>query len=928
MKKKIHILSYTHWDREFRFDFENTRIRLVELMDNLVEIFRTKPDYKHFMLDGQYLLVEDYLEIRPEMREELEGYAKAGRLGVGPWYSLPDSSTINGESLLRNLMMGLKKSREFGGTVEAGYNVFSFGQIAQLPQIYKGFGIEFIAFYKNMSADRAKYSEFMWEAPDGSQILTTKLDCEARWNFFFAGHIPIVYGMDAWHKDWQYEMGTLGKSFHMCEPENYASFHFISEPENSFKRENIKMGFERAIGTIKKTLAPNDLLFFDGTDFTEPHPLIPEIIKAANEELGDEYEIVHAPLKDYIEALKADLKDTKLETVKGEMRDGPVGSVHTDVCSIHPELKRGCGIAENKLYRWAEPFNTLAFLEGAVYPKTHFESTQKYLFKAQAHDSMHGVGPADMCKDIENRLLQAKVISEATTQKAFEELAAKVDTSKIDTDIFVMVYNPSAQKRSETVEVYLDIPKTAVVDKLIIEDEQGNKMQLHQISKTDARAGLYHPRSRNMPIYTNRYHILFNAENIPALGYKTFAVKWSEKNQYPYPHEDWDKVLVPFETLVTGQYTAENSFVKLQIAGDGTFALTNKETNETINNLNYFIDSGDCGNLYLHQPPAYNTIESTLGGKARIALVLNTPLVAVFEIHIAMMLPKAVDFAKNKRAEELVEVPIKTVVTLKRDSDVVEVETTVDNKVKDHFLRVCFPTGINTTHTDVEANFEVNRYLTRSSKDGDFKGQELTRHRSQLFVDLSDGQKGFAILNEATRDYEIIDADNGTIALSVVRGVRLRIPCDNRLWMEYPGDDSSQSLREHTMKYGICFHKGNWEEGEVYQKALKFNTPLRTAQIGKHSGTLPFSKGYLQVEPSALAVTAVKKAQDRNSIIVRVFNPTDKTIKANMQTGFDYKETYLVNLNEERQEKIQSASNGTIEMKITGKKIVTIEFIL
>ena len=168
-KTTIHIVSYTHWDREFRFDFETTRMWFVRLMDNLLSIMRSKPAFKYFLLDGQFGLVDDYLEIRPEKEDELRRLAAEGRLQLGPWYSLPDSSSIHGESLVRNLMVGLRKSRDFGGAMELGYNVFSFGQIAQLPQIYAGFGIDTIVFYKNMDRRRSRYEEFIWQAPDGTR---------------------------------------------------------------------------------------------------------------------------------------------------------------------------------------------------------------------------------------------------------------------------------------------------------------------------------------------------------------------------------------------------------------------------------------------------------------------------------------------------------------------------------------------------------------------------------------------------------------------------------------------------------------------------------------------------------------------------------------------------------------------------------------
>lgn len=924
-KKRIHVVSYTHWDREFRFDFETTRMRLVDLMDNLISIMKDNAEFRHYMLDGQFVIVDDYLEIRPEMGPELRQLAAEGRLEIGPWYTLPDLSCIHGESLIRNLMTGLKKSREFGGAMEVGYNVFSFGQIAQLPQIYTGFGIDFIIFYKYMDRKRSKFSEFIWEAPDGTKVLTSRLDREARWNFFFAGHIPIVYNLDPWHKDWQYKWGSMGKVFHMCEPANYAGFHDILEPETSFYRQNIRKGFERTVAALDETAVPEHLLFFDGTDFTEPHPLIPEIIRTANKELGEEYEVIHGTLSGYATAIKEAVKGKELETVMGQMKDGPVGAVHSDVCSIHPELKQENSRAENLLFRWAEPFATVAWTLGAKYPKTQIERALKFLFLSQAHDSLHGAGPQAMVADVENRLLQARAIAEGMAIRSFQSIASRVNTADDDTDVFLIVFNASPFCCSDVVEAYIDLPRDIPVDYLIIEDADGNSVPVHQLHCFETRAGIYHPRSRNMPFYANRFHVLFQAQNVPALGYKVFKVKWHEKKMYPYPHEDWDPLRIPYESLVTGPRQAENDRVSVAIADDGTLEIKNKTTGKVLRGLNYLMDSGEGGNLYFHCPPAVGCVVTTLGSPARISLIINSPLMARFRVETSMRLPSYFDKSKGLRSSQETEVPITSEVTLRRDSDVVEVVTTVDNRVKDHFLRACFLTGIKAEDTYAEGSFDVAEYPTRISREGNFQGQELTRHQMHLFMDINDGKEGFSILSDAVRDYEVINPDSGTIALSLVRGTKLRIPVDNRLWMEYPGDESAQSLGMHTMRYGLYVHQGGWEKGKVYQQALAFNTPFRAAQMGRQEGSLPYSQSFLQIKPDDLILSALKKAEDRETVIVRLYNPTQTLIKGKLSFGKEFSQAYQVNLNEERLKKIELADKKLIPLSVPPKKIIGVE---
>ncbi len=88
MKTTVHIVSHSHWDREWYLPFEKHRMHLVELVDAILEKFETDEEYRSFFLDGQTIALDDYLEIRPQKREQIEKYVREGRLCVGPWYVL------------------------------------------------------------------------------------------------------------------------------------------------------------------------------------------------------------------------------------------------------------------------------------------------------------------------------------------------------------------------------------------------------------------------------------------------------------------------------------------------------------------------------------------------------------------------------------------------------------------------------------------------------------------------------------------------------------------------------------------------------------------------------------------------------------------------------------------------------------------------
>ena len=170
-----HVVSHTHWDREWYQPFETFRLRLVDLIDHLLEIFERHPDYL-FELDAQMICLEDYLVIRPERRETLRRWIRSGNLRVGPWYVQNDFFLTSGEATIRNLRIGRKIAEEFGRCGDVGYAPDQFGLIRQLPQILAGFGIDSCIFGRGF--DRRTRNEFYWESPDGSRVLASFL---SRW---------------------------------------------------------------------------------------------------------------------------------------------------------------------------------------------------------------------------------------------------------------------------------------------------------------------------------------------------------------------------------------------------------------------------------------------------------------------------------------------------------------------------------------------------------------------------------------------------------------------------------------------------------------------------------------------------------------------------------------------------------------------------
>ncbi len=176
MNKTFCVISHTHWDREWYFTFEQFRIKLIDLIDNLLDILANDPSYI-FHLDAQTVVLEDYLEIKPYQRVHLEKYIKSGNIIVGPWYVQNDFYLSSAEATVRNLLIGMKIAEDFGKCAKIGYTPDQFGLPGQLPQIFNDFGLKSHIFGRGY----AKYengrkipqsAEFIWQSPDGSEVFS------------------------------------------------------------------------------------------------------------------------------------------------------------------------------------------------------------------------------------------------------------------------------------------------------------------------------------------------------------------------------------------------------------------------------------------------------------------------------------------------------------------------------------------------------------------------------------------------------------------------------------------------------------------------------------------------------------------------------------------------------------------------------------
>ena len=175
MKRTLHVISHTHWDREWFVPSGFAREWLLPFFESLVSLIESEPDYQ-FVLDGQSILIEDYLvQLQPSKQvqaaRQIATFVAEGRLVIGPYYQQPDWQLVSGEALVRNLVIGSADSYALGGRSNAGWLLDNFGQISQCVQIHAGFGIKGLYAWRgfDLLPDHLR-TEMWWESPDGSRL--------------------------------------------------------------------------------------------------------------------------------------------------------------------------------------------------------------------------------------------------------------------------------------------------------------------------------------------------------------------------------------------------------------------------------------------------------------------------------------------------------------------------------------------------------------------------------------------------------------------------------------------------------------------------------------------------------------------------------------------------------------------------------------
>jgi len=660
----------------------------------------------------------------------------------------------------------------------------------------------------------------------------------------------------------------------------------------------------RIINEVKKLsrfATTNNILFMNGYDReTVPDDVLP-LIKKINPTLKD-IQIVQTTPEKYLETIRK--KHASLRTLKGTQNSGRYVSVFPGTLSARIYLKQMNRECENQLIKWAEPMSCLLWALGGEYPLQLIDFAWKELLKNHPHDSICGVSIDDVHSDMEIRFQQSQLTAEKIIRHSLKIISNNINTQHENN---LVVFNPSPCNKDGIVEVALKVKKN-----ISIFEADTNKLIPFQIGRQKG----------------DLTDISFFVSSVPGAGYKTYYIQ----------NKRADVSLADVVTASPNNYSMENKYLKVKIESNGSITVTDKKTGIQYQSIGYFEDGADSGDTYNYSFPAEDTIITSLNSRARITLVDQGPLLAMFKIELFMNIPIALVNNRKQRSKITRRLPIVTYIKLETNSPRVEFYTRLKNVARDHRFRVVFPTFTDAQFSTSDRPYDVvdspisfSQYPTElpenikqimnGSRDS-VPGSSLPLNS---FVYLKDKRKGAALLTSGLSEYEIIEKHK--IALTLFRSVGWLTRSDLRTRLGDAGPmiftPEAQCLRHFDFRYSFMpYH--NKTIGYLYKQAEQFNTGLKVVATGKHNGSLEHEKGLLWLESDNdnLIISAIKKGENANKLVVRFFNPMEKEVTGTLKFKEQIQYAEIDNLNEEFQSKLSTKEN-CIHLKVQPKKIMT-----
>ncbi len=385
---KRHIILHTHWDREWYFTTSDSLVLMDQTFKNVINELELYPEIS-FCLDGQYSIIEEFLNINPQLEAQVSKLVREKRLQIGPWHTQTDTQLVAAESIVRNLYYGMNQSlNRFGQVMKLGYLPDTFGFCHQMPEIYNLAGINKAVFWRGAEFKSNDKPYFYWQGAGGSTVKTINL---------FGG-----YGM--------------AKGFSTEEA-------FIDKTLKTIIKNYQELGID------------GDIVIPVGNDQFEIKADVPQKIKQINHDYQLNLEV-----NDYETSIEQIFKHQELPTYLGEFRKTAYTRLHKSIGSVRYDLKKANFEVESLLINEIEPLFIIA-KQFAIKPSINLlYQAWSLLFEGHAHDGICGCISDAVYDDMINRIKRAREIGESLKNLILKQIAEKLSLNTNQ----ILLINPSS----------------------------------------------------------------------------------------------------------------------------------------------------------------------------------------------------------------------------------------------------------------------------------------------------------------------------------------------------------------------------------------------------------------------------------------------------------------------------------------------------
>ena len=844
----FHLIPHMHWDREWYLPRAAFQARLVAVMDDLIERLQTNPAYRTFLLDGQSVIVEDYLRARPEREAEVKALVKTGRLQVGPWYVLPDEQIPSGEGLVRNLLLGAADAERWGGRLDVLYAPDAFGHPAAGPTLAGEFGMRFGVVWRGLGGELGQERDlYVWKGWDGQAVLV--------W------HLPPA----------GYEIGS-GLS---------------TAPERVFTT------WAPVRAVLVARAASKHIPVFIGADHHAGHPELHRL-RDRLAEIDPQSAFRVSRLDEFFQAAAEGAKPAPLE---GELRwsyryTWTLQGVH----GTRAPLKRRYGQAELSLTRLAEPLAALARRAGGRDRRPLLELAWRPLVRSQFHDTLAGCASDQVAEALAARLSSVEVLAREIVQGSVLDLVrhdrAAAPLGAAAAESVLILWNPAARARRGVVladatlfrsDVVVGPPGARVPRQgegyrpFTLTTADGHSLAVQVLDRRIGSERLEVPGAAPDQDEVDQVRLAFRAPHVAGLGFAKLGIRAGAEPPGG-ARAAGERALVKGRALV-------NHWIEVAIEPTGALSLHDRRSGQRFPDLLQVEDDGDAGDTYSYCPRAGGRVVRA-AGQITVRRLAAGPLVAALEAR----------FELRSRAA------LRLVVMLHADAPLVRCILEIDNRSEWHRLRARLPTGLAGAVAVAGSAFgALARPPVRVRAAGYPLETPVRTAPAHRFVAAASGPRGLALLAPAFFEYEW--TSQGDLLLTLLRAVgelsRGDLPTrpGHAGWptptplAQCPGLSRVElalvPVSEAEVERGDVL-PALWEDAFLPVRGFW----LRDA-VEPHLATVDIT-----LEGSGLVLSAVKPAQQGSPLVLRCYNATGRRAAGAWRFGDGVKSAHRVRADE------------------------------